>query len=178
MGSRGMMVNKVSNAFNKSKSMLEADYKQLLLCRSVEGQKSYPHRGDQRWLLLRTVHLLSRVRLFATPWTAARQASLPITNSQSLLTHVHWVGDAIQPSHPLLSPSPPAPNPSQKLQISEQVKGRWRNRKNVLSEGKEQENWGKVLQEEETESTHLQNEEKTRIKQSLIVTFWPSHFNT
>ena len=27
-------------------------------------------------------------------------------------THVHWVSDAIQPSHPLLSPSP-APNPSQ-----------------------------------------------------------------
>ena len=27
-------------------------------------------------------------------------------------THVHRVGDAIQPSHPLLSPSPPAPNPS------------------------------------------------------------------
>ena len=28
-------------------------------------------------------------------------------------THVHWVGDAIQPSHPLLSPSPPALIPSQ-----------------------------------------------------------------
>ena len=28
-------------------------------------------------------------------------------------TNVHWVGDAIQPSHPLLSPSLPAPNPSQ-----------------------------------------------------------------
>ena len=28
-------------------------------------------------------------------------------------THVHRVGDAIQPFHPLLSPSPPAPNPSQ-----------------------------------------------------------------
>ena len=28
-------------------------------------------------------------------------------------THVHWVADAIQPSRPLLSPSPPAPNPSQ-----------------------------------------------------------------
>ena len=28
-------------------------------------------------------------------------------------THVHWVGDAIQPSHPLSSPSLPAPNPSQ-----------------------------------------------------------------
>ena len=28
-------------------------------------------------------------------------------------THVHWVSDAIQPSHPLSSPSSPAPNPSQ-----------------------------------------------------------------
>ena len=28
-------------------------------------------------------------------------------------THVHRVGDAIQPSHPLLSPFLPAPNPSQ-----------------------------------------------------------------
>ena len=28
-------------------------------------------------------------------------------------THVHPVGDTIQPSHPLSSPSPPAPNPSQ-----------------------------------------------------------------
>ena len=28
-------------------------------------------------------------------------------------THVHRVSDAIQPSHPLSSPYPPAPNPSQ-----------------------------------------------------------------
>ena len=28
-------------------------------------------------------------------------------------THVHRDSDAIQPSHPLSSPSPPAPNPSQ-----------------------------------------------------------------
>ena len=33
-----------------------------------------------------SVQLLSRVWLFVTPWTAARQASLSITNSQSLLT--------------------------------------------------------------------------------------------
>ena len=32
-----------------------------------------------------SVHSLSHVRLFATPWTAARQASLSTTNSQSLL---------------------------------------------------------------------------------------------
>ena len=28
-------------------------------------------------------------------------------------THVHWVSDVVQPSHPLSSPSPSAPNPSQ-----------------------------------------------------------------
>ena len=36
-------------------------------------------------------------------------------------THVHQVGDAIQPSHPLSSPFPPAPNPSQH-QSSEKAK--------------------------------------------------------
>ena len=33
-------------------------------------------------------------------------------------THVHPVSDAIQPSHPLSSPSPPAPNPSQHQSLS------------------------------------------------------------
>ena len=32
---------------------------------------------------------------------------------ESTQTHVHWVSDAIQPSHPLLSPSPPSLNLSQ-----------------------------------------------------------------
>ena len=35
--------------------------------------------------IISSVQLLCHVRLFATPWTAARQASLSITNSQSLL---------------------------------------------------------------------------------------------
>ena len=127
-----------------------------------------------------SVQLLRHVWLFVTPWIAAHQASLSITNSQSSLrimsiesvmpsnhlilchpflllpsifpsirvfqirsvaqscptlcnpmnrstpglpvhhqlpeftqTHVHRVRDAIQPSHPLSSPSPLAPNPSQ-----------------------------------------------------------------
>ena len=34
-------------------------------------------------------------------------------------THVHRVGDAIQPSHPRSSPSPPAPNPSQHQSLSQ-----------------------------------------------------------
>ena len=49
-----------------------------------------------------------------TPWAAACQASLSITNSRSLLKlDVLQVSDAIQPSLPLLSPSPPAFNLSQ-----------------------------------------------------------------
>ena len=60
-----------------------------------------------------SVQSLSRVQLFATPWTAAHQASLSTTISQSSIqTHVHRASDAIQPSHPLSSPSPPALNPS------------------------------------------------------------------
>ena len=46
------------------------------------------------------VPLLSHVQLFATPWTAAHQASLFLTISEFAQTHVHWVSDVIQPSHP------------------------------------------------------------------------------
>ena len=48
-----------------------------------------------------SVQSLSHVLLFATPWTAARQASLEL-----IQTYVHRVGDTIQLSHTLLSPSP------------------------------------------------------------------------
>ena len=36
-------------------------------------------------------------------------------------THAHRVRDAIQPSHPLLSPSPPVPNPSQHQGLFQRV---------------------------------------------------------
>ena len=52
--------------------------------------------------------LLSHVQFFVTLWTAAHQASLVFAQ-----IHVHWVSDAIQPSHPLPSPSPPVINLSQ-----------------------------------------------------------------
>ena len=54
-----------------------------------------------------SVQSLTSVQPFVTPWTAARNASLSITNSQSLLKLKSIIGDAIQPSHPLLSPSHP-----------------------------------------------------------------------
>ena len=56
-----------------------------------------------------SVQSLSRVQLLATPWTAAHQASLSITNSRSLLKLMSI--ESMMPSnhlilcHPLLSPS-------------------------------------------------------------------------
>ena len=45
----------------------------------------YSPLGNQRYNQFSSVQSLSRVLLFATPWIAARQASLPITNSRSSL---------------------------------------------------------------------------------------------
>ena len=58
----------------------------------------------------------------ATPWTAARQASLSITNSQSLLKlmSIELVMPT-HPSHPLLSPPPSALNLSQHYDLFQWV---------------------------------------------------------
>ena len=61
-----------------------------------------------------SVQLLSRVRLFVTPWTAACQASMSITNSQSTLKLMSL--ESVMPSnhlilcYPLLLPSLPFPS--------------------------------------------------------------------
>ena len=61
-----------------------------------------------------SVQSLSRVRLFATPWIAAHQASLSITNSRSLLKLMSiesvMPSSHLIPCHPLLllSPIPPS----------------------------------------------------------------------
>ena len=48
-----------------------------------------------------SVQLLSHILLFATPWTAAHQASLPITNSQSLLK-LMYIESVIPSNHLIL----------------------------------------------------------------------------
>ena len=69
------------------------------------------------WLLCnvvsQSVHLLSRVWL-CNP-TNRSMPGLPVHHQipEFTETHVIRVGDVIQPSNPLSSPSPPAPNPSQ-----------------------------------------------------------------
>ena len=57
-----------------------------------------------------SVQSFSHFLLFVTPWTAAHQASLSITNPRVHSNSCYWVGDAIQPSHPLSSSFPPAFN--------------------------------------------------------------------
>ena len=68
----------------------------------------------------------------ATPWTAECQASLSLTISWSLLKlmsvekqnkkpHAHWFGEAIESSHYLLPPSPPALSLSQHQGLSNEL---------------------------------------------------------
>ena len=81
---------------------------------SLESLKVWPESlpGDPHMEPFSSVQLLSHVQFFATPWITASQTSLSITNSRGLLKLHHRVGDAIQLSHPLSSPSPPDPIPT------------------------------------------------------------------
>ena len=67
----------------------------------------------KRKTLFSSVQSLSHVPLFTHPWTTAPGIPVHHQLSEFTQTRVHWVGDAIQPTHPLLSPSPPAFNLSQ-----------------------------------------------------------------
>ena len=61
-----------------------------------------------------SVQSLSHDQLLETPMNHSMPGLLVNhQHTEFTQTHVHLVGDAIQQSHPLLSPSPPAPNPSQ-----------------------------------------------------------------
>ena len=57
------------------------DHSSVMTCRRLQIQKTYK---QQITASVQSVQSLSRVRLFATSWTAARQVSLSITNSRSL----------------------------------------------------------------------------------------------
>ena len=70
--------------------------------------KAFSSVPDFSFVVVVVVQLLSRVQLFATPWTVACQVSLLFTDSQSLLKLMSI--ELIILSHPLLPPSPPALN--------------------------------------------------------------------
>ena len=76
-------------------------------------------------ILFSSVHFSSVAQLCLTLCDPMNHSTpgLPVHHQLPELTqtHVHWVGDAIQPSHPLSSPSPPAPNPSQQQDLFQWV---------------------------------------------------------
>ena len=77
------------SGLNKSEIGSNADF--FLPCYSIELNETF----DFTWFNLNqfcSFQLFSRVRLFGTPWTTARQASLSITNSWSLLKLMSIVG--------------------------------------------------------------------------------------
>ena len=63
------------------------------------------------WDLIVVVQSLSHIWLFASPMDGSTPG-FPVLHHlpEFAQTHVHWGGDAIQPSHPLLPPSPSALN--------------------------------------------------------------------
>ena len=73
------------------------------------------------FIIFSSVQSLSRVRL-CDPMNRSTPR-LPVHHQlpEFTKTQVHRVSDAIQPSHPLSSPSPPAPNPSQHQSLFQRV---------------------------------------------------------
>ena len=97
----------------KEIKIIQTGKEQVNLSLSADGMEKSLHT----WKSLHTspenyfvVQPLSHVQLAATPWTAATPCLLPVLHHLPELaqTHVHWVGDDIQPPFCLLSPSPPA----------------------------------------------------------------------
>ena len=68
-------------------------------------------------MILSSVQFSSVAQSSPTVWDPMNRSTpgLPVHHKlpEITQTHIHQVSDAIQPSHPRLSPSPPAPNPSQ-----------------------------------------------------------------
>ena len=79
-----------------------------------KGDESSQTSGKNINIQFSSVQWLSRLQLFATPWTVARQASLSITNSRSLLKLMS-IESGMPFNHliPLLFPLSSAFNPSQ-----------------------------------------------------------------
>ena len=82
----------------------------LIAVESLPSEPRKPHIHE-----FSSVQSLSRVRLFVTPWIAARQASLSITISRSSLKFMSI--ESVIPSNHLILCCPPSPLPSVFLSI-------------------------------------------------------------
>ena len=109
--------------FSHSKSMYLPDELALFPLRNVS---LYPWQCSLLWslfcLIFSSVQWLKSCPTLCDPMECSTPG-LPVHHQlpKFTQTHVHWVGDAIQPFHPLSSPSPPAFNPSQHQVISNEL---------------------------------------------------------
>ena len=95
----------------------------------AEARNAYVSSSSFPWgflkLLFSSVQFSSVAQSCPTLWDPMNRSTpgLPVHHQlpEFTQTHVHQVSDAIQPSHPLSSPSPPAPNPSQHQSLFQRV---------------------------------------------------------
>ena len=73
------------------------------------------------WEGISSVQLLSHVRPYDSMDWSIPGLPVHLQLSEPTENHVHWVGEAIQPSHPLASPSPPSFNLSQHQHLRQWV---------------------------------------------------------
>ena len=81
----------------------------------VSWREAWSHGGKPHMVTISSVQFSLSV-VSDSLWPHESQHTRPPVHHQLpefTQTHVHRVSDAIQPFHPLSSPSPPAPNPSQ-----------------------------------------------------------------
>ena len=103
-----------------SQSLLKFMYVRILIHIYRDKDGSKPWNPLQK-LIISSVQFSSIVQSCPTLCDPMNHSmpGLPVHHQlpEFTQTHIHWVSDAIQPSHPLSSPSPPAPNPSQHQNI-------------------------------------------------------------
>ena len=91
--------------------------KVIQLCLTLCNPVDYTVHGTLQARILELVQFNSVAQLCPTVYNSMNCSTPgpPVHHQlpEPTQTHVHWIGDAIQPSHPLSSPSPPALNLSQ-----------------------------------------------------------------
>ena len=112
---RIMIVKMIKNLENKMEKMQESTNKDLEELRNIHTETNNTITEIKNTLssvqfssVTQSCPTLGNPMNCSTPGLPVHHQLLEFTQ-----THVHRVSDAIQPSHPLSSPSPPAPNPSQ-----------------------------------------------------------------
>ena len=86
------------------KAVKSSSWLYLLLLSTLSWLLMWKAHRPQLFIFFVVFPLLSHVQLFVVPWTAALQDSVLHYLPEFAQTHVHWVGDAIQSSYPLVTP--------------------------------------------------------------------------